>query len=378
MSTAKIGWQALTDDFPWFAGDRRFPIPAYSEFMPPPRVGLMPYGELDTTLFDPNDPHGWRVSEFDEAYQIRLGFENIAGQVMEHLIKFANDLTSVYVAGPNGRNLKDNPYWSDELAAHAAELTRQRHVLLLSLSLSKTQNDRGRRQWTLFGVSEQGPERAFWNSFYAAPGEELPARRSRALISELLSNAYGVATRDSGELYAAGFRVLPSQIERQYPQWAVDPLPKWTQRYLVHDDSRLHHVRYLLTFRPFRALPPAIRRGYLDGTIALLPSPLSLLFWGMPVYHHTSCQLPLAIQYSLLRLVGRHEGLGIRVPQFGFLRHVAHGAGDPDPGGEVILNDYVRTHRWEKLERDDDPVPDLERRIQTDRGETRLAILLRQ
>ncbi len=233
MSTSKFGWQTLTDGFPWFEGSGRFPIPAYSEFMPPPRLGLPPYGELDTTLLDPNDPHGWRVSEFDEAYQIRLGFENVANQTMGHLIRFANDLTSVYVAGPNGRNLKNNPYWSAELASHAAGLTRQRHVLLLPLSLSKTQNDRGRRQWTLFGASEQGPERAFWNSFYTAPGEELSARACRAVISDLLSSAFGVTTRDADELYGAGFRVLPSQHDPRFPHWHFDPLPKWTKRYLV-------------------------------------------------------------------------------------------------------------------------------------------------
>ncbi len=353
--TSTLGWHALTAGFPWFAGTGRFRIPAYSEFMPPPRLGLPPYGDLDTTLFDANDPHGWRVSEFDEAYQIRLGFESVANQVMGHLIKFAKDLDSTYVAGSNRRNLKGNPFWSNELAARAAHLARQRHVLLLPLSLSKTQNDRGRRQWTLFGASEQGPERAFWNSFYSAPGEELPARKCREAISALLSSAFGVATRDADELYAAGFRVLPSQPDPQFPHWCYDPLPAWTKRYLLRNDARPNRVRYLLTFRPFDALPPPIRQGYLDGTIALLPSPLSLVFWGMPVYRYASLQDPLAPQFSVLRLVNRHEGLGLRVPQFGWLRALDRTHDDRDD--EVLLNDYVRTHRWERLPRDEDPVP---------------------
>ena len=140
------GWRTLTDGFPWFVGQGRFPLPAYSEFMPPPRLGLGLCGELDSTLFDESDPYGWRVSEFDELYQIRLGFENVANHVMGHLLRFLNDkeLDTLHVAGPNRRNLKDNPYWSEELASHAAELARRRHVLLLALSMSKTQNDRGR------------------------------------------------------------------------------------------------------------------------------------------------------------------------------------------------------------------------------------------
>ena len=352
---SSLGWRALTEGFPWFTGEGRFPLPAYSEFMPPPRLGLSPYGELDTTLFADSDPYGWRIPEVEEVHQLRPGMQNVANQVMGHLIRFAKDPTSVYVAGPNGRNLKDNPYWSDELAAHAAESARWRQVLLMPLALSKTQNDRGRRHWTLFGGSEQGPERAFWNSFYSAPGQEIPVRRSREIISDLLSSAFEVTTRDADELYRAGFRILPSN-DAQLPNWAVDPLPKWTRRYVVRDESRFGQVRFLLTFRPFGTLPGEVRRGYLEGRIALLPSPLSLLFWGMPIYHHASRQHALAMQYPVLRLVGRHESWGLRVPQFGWLRHTRAGAVETDAEGEIILNDYARTHRWERLPRDEDAV----------------------
>ena len=353
------GWQTLTDGFPWFVGQGRFPLPAYSEFMPPPRLGISPCGELDPVLFAADDPYGWQVSEFDELYQVRPGFESVANHVMGHVLRFLNDreLDTLHVAGPNRRNLKDNPYWSDELASHAAELARRRHVLLLALSMSKTQNDRGRRQWTLFGASEQGPERAFWQSFYSAPGVEIPQRRSRDAIAGILSGSFGVNVRDAAELYRAGFRVLPSDSTRRFPQWAFEPLPKWTQRYLVHDQSRFRDVRYLLTFRPFSALPEAVREGYLEGRIELLPSPLTLLFWGMPVYHAASRQHPLAIQFPVLRLVPRHEGLGLRVPQFGWLRHHRNDSVDAGTEDDVVVNEYARTHRWERLPRDEDPVP---------------------
>jgi hypothetical protein len=350
------GWQTLVQDFPWFVGAGRFPLPAYSEFMPAPRLGVSPYGEVDPALFAGDDPFGWRVQEVDEVHQLRPGMQNVANQVMAHLIRFLKDPSSIYVAGPGGRNLKGNPYWSEELASRASELTRRRHLLLLSLALSKTQNDRGRRPWTLFGASEQGPERAFWNSFYMAPGDELPVRRSRAIICEMLADAFDVQARDSEQLYRAGFRILPSANDRHFPNWAFDPLPKWTRRYLVHDNSRFDGVRFLLTFRPFSALPAAVREGYLEGRIELLPSPLCLLFWGMPIYHHASQQHPLAIQYSLQRLVSRNETWGLRVPQFGWLRHTPAGAAEVDAGGEIILNDYARTHRWERLRRDEDPI----------------------
>jgi hypothetical protein len=354
---SKPGWQALTDGFPWFVGAGRFPIPAYSEFMPPPRVGMNLCGELDRSLFAADDPYGWRVKEVEEVHQLRRGLQNVANQVMTHLLRFLKDLSYVYVAGPRGRNLKDNPYWSDELAAHAAELAGRRHLLLQSLALSKTQNDRGRIHWTLFGISEQGPERAFWNSFYTAPGVEVSIRRSRAMISELLASAFGVTAGDSRELQRAGFRILPSATDRQFPNWTFEPLPKWTRQYLVRNDSRFAGVRYLLTFRPFSTLPKAVRKRYLDGTLELLPSPLSLLFWGMPIYRHASRQHTLAIQYAVLRLVSRNETWNeLRVPQLGWLRHSPAGAVEVDTGGEVILNEYARTHRWERLPRDADPV----------------------
>ena len=57
------GWRVLTDGFPWFEGAGRFPLPAYSEFMPPPRLGLTPYGGLDATLLADNDRYGWQVQE---------------------------------------------------------------------------------------------------------------------------------------------------------------------------------------------------------------------------------------------------------------------------------------------------------------------------
>jgi len=348
------GWRALTDGFPWFAGAGRFALPAYSEFMPPPRLGRTLCGELDTTLFDEADPYGWRVNEVEEAHQLQNGMHDVATEVMNHLVRFAKDTSTVHVGGPDARNLKGNPFWSDELGRHAAELARRRHVLLLALSLSKTQNDRGRLHWTLFGASEQGPERAFWRSFYSDPETERPARSSRAVIGGLLAQVFGENANDAESLYRAGFRILPAKLERRYPQWATGELPTWARRFVVDDDAQFGRIRYLLTFRPFSDLPAAARRAYLEGRLELLPSPFSLVFWGMPIYHRASAHYPLAIQYSLLRLVGRHESWGLRVPQYGWLRHVKPGGVAADAGGEVILNEYARTHRWERLPRDED------------------------
>ena len=48
---AEQGWQKLLAGYPWFAGEGNYPIAAYSEFMPPPRVGRKPYGSIDHCLY---------------------------------------------------------------------------------------------------------------------------------------------------------------------------------------------------------------------------------------------------------------------------------------------------------------------------------------
>ena len=53
---ALSGWKKLLAGAPWFRGEGRFPLPAYSEFMPPPRVGTRPYGTGGTSPFDDDDP----------------------------------------------------------------------------------------------------------------------------------------------------------------------------------------------------------------------------------------------------------------------------------------------------------------------------------
>src|SRR5713226_1014087 len=72
------GWKQLVAGWPWFHGAGRFPIDAYSEFMPPPRLGPKPYSGEDTTfVFSDDDPWGWHVSEYEEAFELQSGLERI-------------------------------------------------------------------------------------------------------------------------------------------------------------------------------------------------------------------------------------------------------------------------------------------------------------
>src|SRR5262249_62258522 len=77
------GWKQLLAGAPWFRGPNKYPIAAYSEYMPPPRLGRKAYdGFIDPVLFRPDDPWGWQVTEYEEALELRPGLENVARQIV--------------------------------------------------------------------------------------------------------------------------------------------------------------------------------------------------------------------------------------------------------------------------------------------------------
>ncbi len=349
-----IGWKRLVAGYPWFAGDGDFPLPAYSEFMPPPRLGRFPYGTIDT-LFSDDDAYGWRVTEVEQEYEIRPGLENIARQVMAQLRELGHGMPAHHIAGHRRRNLEANPYWPAEIAGRAGHLNHERYVALLPLALSRTQDDMGRVRWTFFGGSEQGPERAFWKSFYSAPGVELPAQFALSFISDLLRSAYQEEIKDESQLARVGFRIFPSPVNSRFAYLNEKALPTWTRPYVVAENSSFDDVKYLLTFAPFSSLPETVRRKYLIGKLHLLPFPGSLVFWGIPVYLNLQKQLPFGMQLPLQRLVARHDGPdGMRVPQSGWLHEPRRDKMETELQAELLLNDYRRTNRWNRVHRNED------------------------
>src|ERR1700682_5593000 len=100
-------------------------------------------------------------------------------------------------------------------------------------------------------------------------------------------------------------------------------------------------MRNLLTFRPFGQLPESIRQAYLGGKLHLLPTPASLVFWGVPRMLRLHQELPLAVQTQLIQLVARHRApRGLRVAQAG-LMHADH-TGKPPAHPELVKNTYKR------------------------------------
>jgi hypothetical protein len=354
-SSNQAGWHSFVEGYPWFDGEGHFPLSAYSEFMPPPRLGRLPYDGIDPLLFNRNDLYGWPISELEEELELKPGIENIARQIMNHLVKLGRGQDEYHLAGHKGLNLVDNPYWPPDLASHAGRLPAESYVVLLPLALSRTQDDKGRIRWTLFGSSEQGPERAFWKAFFKAPNQEMPVEESISFISNILSCAYKENITSSQQLDDVGFRILPGDGGSEHSAHKDDVLPSWTRHFLIGPEQNLESVRYLLTFRPFSTLPAIVKERYFTGKLKLLPFPGSLVFWGMPPYLSLQKELPLALQIPLLHLIARHGGPeGIRVPQSGWIYEPHPDVKESDVQRELLVETYHRTHRWNRVLRYED------------------------
>ena len=351
-----IGWGKLREGFPWFNEINKYPLQAYSEFMPPMRTGINPCdGSIYPGVFHEDDLFGFQIPEIEEEYQLKPGLKKIGEQILGHIIQLGSGTIPVHLAGHRQRNLANNMFWPAELLSHRKQLKHERYVSFLPLSLSKTKDDKGRINWTLFGASEQGPEKAFWKSFYETPEQELPVSSFITFMKWIFKNAYGTDLKNEEHLSSLGFRILPTGDAYPFSYWKMAAVPAWTKKYQVNDQDGFDQVNYLLTFRPFDKLPDRVKTKYLDGSLHLLPFPGSMVFWGIPEYIRLQETLYDAMQIPMLRLVKRDEGLsGLRVPQSGWVHK-------PKVPGEkarileqFLVNNYVRTNRWDKFGRHED------------------------
>ncbi len=174
--------------------------------------------------------------------------------------------------------LEGNPYWPPELVQRAGTLSHERYVIIAPLALSRTQDDKGRVRWTLFGGSEQGPERAFWQGFFTAPGREIPKSKAEEFFRRLLSGAYNQSLEHFSDLHKVGLRILPGIGDPGLPYRQDITLPSWTTPYIMSRRENIGLVKYLLTFRPFGQLPKAVQNAYLSGQVICCPSPAAWYF----------------------------------------------------------------------------------------------------
>lgn len=353
------GWDRLLMDIPKYGKRRQFRIPAYSEMMPSPWIGWKPYEKGHPAPRNAEDPFAWTVNERERAFELGPGLQLIAAQVLQALLRLDRGQPA---QGISRAKLQGNPYWPKELAEVPGAIPHERYVTFLPLALSEAQDDKGRVRWMFYGGSEQGPDKAFWKSFYCGPGRERRPEYAVDFIRRLLHSAYREKLESLTDLRRAGFRILPGSGEMVYRWWRQDPLPSWTGPFVLGARESLRGVKYLLTFRPFGTLPQAARRAYLAGHLHLLPFPGSLIFWGAPPFLKMQAEFPLAMQIPLLNVCDRHEApRGLRIPQSGWLNERRTGMPEREKMHDKLLNTYRRTHRWERIEQFQDELHLLDR-----------------
>lgn len=71
------GWKKILNDYPLNTHYKDTQIHAYSEFMPSPKVGISPYGDIDYSIFDEKDIYGWTISEMEEEIELKPGIEHV-------------------------------------------------------------------------------------------------------------------------------------------------------------------------------------------------------------------------------------------------------------------------------------------------------------
>ena len=213
-----------------------------------------------------------------------------------------------------------------------------------------TQDDKGRKRWTFFGASEQGPFQSFWKSFFKSGQDEVQPERATGFIQSILNSAYGESCSSLPDLLQIGFRIFAAEGDQQKVL-----RPKWTSPFIWNDGMDLKGVKYLLSFEPFGTLPETVKKAYLNGSIHLLPFPGSLLFWGIPGYGQMQSELLMSKQIPLLHIVERHEApSGLRVPQSGWIHVPSRDNPSPHEDFGPLRSTFKRTHREANVRRYED------------------------
>jgi hypothetical protein len=290
-----MDWQAFEQEArEAFRGRGRFPLRAYSEFMPAQFVGWKPCG--DGTGRAVATLGACEIDEYEWAHEVSLGLDRIA----EHVIHEVGKLMRGAPHALSRTLLEDSPAWPAELAAaaHAGALADEPIAIALGLALSRSHDDKGNDRFTLFGTSHDGP-------------------------------GAGLAGLDAA---------------------ATDRLVRWTggarwARLDAPGDALPGGIDTLVTVLPFGELPAGVRAAYLARRLRIVPTPASLVFAYHPRYGELDAALPRATQIPLLHLFPRCEDrYAIRIPQSGWLDEGGH--------GHRVVDRIARSHRWQRVARD--------------------------
>ncbi len=277
------GWHRLIPPDDCFRGEGNYRLDAYSEFMPPPRVGWKPYGGRgpNPELFSPDDPFGWHVGEFEEALELQPGWPRSAGKCSASLPACSTATRTPGSQPSPCRTIRTGrPNWRPSRSCRTIGASRccrwpcpaPRTTRAACAGRSSATASRGRA-----GRSGRA----------SSPRRIRNCRPMRRRL--LLPTAAGRLRREGRRCRRAAAGRLPHPARRRAALRRSGPktLPSWTADFLLSERAR-EVPKYLLTFRPFGRLPAAVRKAYLAGQLHLLPFPGSLVFWGVPGYPPTA------------------------------------------------------------------------------------------
>ena len=183
---SQVGWKRLLAGSPWFRGEDAYPIPAYSEFMSPPRLARSPYGATVVSPLADDDLWGWRVSEREEVHELLPGMEQVARQIVPALAKLCR--------GESSHGIADQSCEATSTGPTSSPIARARWATSGSSSSCRwhfaNPERPGAIRWTLFGGSEQGPARVLARLLHG-PDREAPTEEAIGFLRSLLARAYG-------------------------------------------------------------------------------------------------------------------------------------------------------------------------------------------
>ena len=228
------GWKRLMPNSTYLRGEGAYPIEAYSEFVPPRALVGNPYGDggFDPAVFDPLDPFGWRISEYEEAREIRPGLPLIAQQVVGEIGRLLDGDPDTDI---RELDLTDNPYWPPELGRSrpAARALRR----LAAAGPVAHAGRQGPRALDALRRQRAGPGQAVLAELlHSHRASKLPRERAEFLFSISARCVRGICG-DVDEMLAAGFRILPVS-EPLVDYWDEGPLPSWTEPFVLGDRNR--------------------------------------------------------------------------------------------------------------------------------------------
>ena len=198
-------------------------------------VGLQALRLRRQAVVRDDDPWGWHVTEYEEAFELAAG-PGLAGPA-----KSSACCGTWAAASRRTASSADKLDGQSLLARRTGQSRRAVERALRRAAAAgpvRTQDDKGRVRWTLFGGSEQGPVAGVLAELLSGPAAA-SCRRSMALdfIRRLLHAAYGEPLARTGRSGAGRLSHSCRADEAPLALWRDEPLPS------VDRAVRLEHKR---------------------------------------------------------------------------------------------------------------------------------------